>query len=194
MENIPQANGFTLIEVVVSIGIYTVLLLAISALFLALYRQQAADIGMLERTNAANGFLTRSGRELREANRAEDGGFTLAAAAGDALTFYSDLDGDEETERISYFLADGSLQKTVTEPGAAHDYANPGSTELICTGVANAAIFTYYNEAYAGSGASLPEPVRFLDVKLIGISLDLNAAGVSSYPLHFETKIRFRNL
>ncbi len=194
MENNPKASGFTLIEVLASIGIYTVLLLAISTLFLSLYRQQAADIGLLERTHNANVFLDTVGRELRAANRAEDGSFTLMTADGDTLAFYTDFDNDSETERVTYQLTGTNLTKTVVEPGAAKDYAGAGTTRTLCTQVRGAQIFSYYDENYAGAGAALAEPVAFLRIKLVGIAFDLNSAGLSSYPLHFETKIRFRNL
>lgn len=197
MRNDVKKTGFTLIEVVVSIGIFAVIMAALSLLFISLYRQQGADIGLMERTHAVNAAIDKMGRELREANRGENGNFAIANAQASSLTFYSDVDDDNLTERVTYVLQDTNLQRTVVEPGSDFSYAAAGATSVLCGNVRNGAspIFEYYDENYDGSGSSLPSPVEILKVRVVGIFLDLNSSGgMSSYPLHVETKIQFRNL
>ncbi|MFA7169980.1 MAG: prepilin-type N-terminal cleavage/methylation domain-containing protein [Candidatus Paceibacterota bacterium] len=192
-----KTKGFTLIEVVVSIGIFTVLMLAINFLFIALYRQQGADMAMLERTQQAGRLVEVMGRELREARRGENGNFTLAIAENNTLTFFSDIDNDDLAEKVSYFLNAGSLHKNVIEPGADLSYTGTGTNTVVCKEVQNGTspIFTYYDESYTGLEGPMSSPVNVLKIKLVGISLTLNSTNRnSSYPLHIETKVGFRNL
>lgn len=197
MKNGIKKSGLTLIEVVVSVGIFAVIMAALSLLFISLYRQQGADIGLMERTHAANAAIDKMGRELREANRGENGNFAIANAGASSLAFYSDVDDDDLTERVTYSLQGTNLQRTVVEPGSNFSYAASGATTVLCSDVRNGInpIFKYYDENYDGSGNPLPFPVEILKVRVAGIFLDLNSSSInSSYPLHVETKIQFRNL
>lgn len=195
-----QQTGFTLIETVIAIAIFSVLMLAVSALFISLYRQQSASIGMIQRTAAANRLTKMIGGELREANYGVGEGSLWVAAEKNSITFYSDLDNDGKTEKISYTLAAGEtdLKKKVVEPGASAPYYNTaGVTTVVCSDVRNRIeepVFTYYDDSYVGESGSLTIPVNFTDVRLVGVSLILNSLNVnSSYPLHVETKIDLRN-
>lgn len=190
-------NGFTLIEVIVSISIFIVLMLAINFLFVSLYRQQGTNIGMIQRINKANTTIDTMGREIREANRAESGYFTLATAGSSTLIFFSDIDEDGLTEKVSYFLDGTDLKKNVVEPGTDSKYADAGTTSVACMDVQNGSnpIFTYYDQNYIISGEPLTAPIDVLKVRLVGVSLDINSPSKkSSYPLHIETKVQFRNL
>jgi prepilin-type N-terminal cleavage/methylation domain-containing protein len=191
-----KKTGFTLIEVMISIAIFTVLMTAISIIFLSLYRQQGADFGMIQRTHDANNVIDMMSVQIRKANRAENGNFTLATATASSLTFYSDIDNDGLTEKVSYFLQGTDLKKNVIEPGTGLNYPGAGTTSIICGNVQNGTnpIFTYYNNTYTGTGNSLALPVQVLNVRVIGIALDLNSIDhESSYPLHVETKVQLRN-
>lgn len=189
-------EGFTLIEVVVAIAIFTILMLAINVLFVSLYRQQGTSIAMVERTRRLNAALDMMARELREGNRGENGHYFIESAGDNVLAFYSDVDSDGLTERVSYSLAGTELIKSVTEPGADSLYAGSPASSIISTEVQNQGvpIFTYYDEDYTGAGAAMVLPAAVLDIKLIGVSLTVNTVQANrSYPLHIETKIQLRN-
>lgn len=190
-------KGFTLLEVLISISIFTVLLLAINQLFLSLYKQQGVDMAALERIQQAGRVTEVLSRELREANRGENGNFAISIAEDDRLVFFSDLDKDGLAEKIAYFLEGTEMKKTVTEPGDDRSYAGAETTLVVCREIQNGSvpIFTYYDRNYTGSESSMTAPVDVLRVRLVGISLTLNSLGRnSSYPLHTETKIELRNL
>jgi len=189
-------KGFTLLEVVMAIGIFSILMVGINILFISLYRQQGASTAMIERTRVMNILIDTISRELREGNRGENGHFFIETAANDTVTFYSDIDDDDQTERVSYSLSGSVLSKSVTEPGSDLQYSAPATVTVVCSEVQNGStpIFTYYDENYSGAGSSMTLPVAILDVRLIGVSLTTNSTDrYKSYPLHIETKIQLRN-
>lgn len=195
-KNIRQ-KGFTLIEVIISIAIFSLLMLAINALFLSLYKQQGSTIAMTERTQNMNRLIGTMERELREGNRAENGNFFIASAQENAITFYSDINSDGLTEKIAYALDGTDLKKTVTAPGADSLYSGAGTTSVVCAEIQNGTspIFTYYDENYIGTGAALSSPIPVLSIRLIGISFKVNTLVQNrSYPLFVETKVRLRNI
>lgn len=184
-----------MIEVVVSIAIYTLVLGALYVAFSSFYRQQGVDIEMTKQTQSANYLLDTLGRELREANRAENGSFVLSVASASALTFYSDVDDDDKMEKVIYALADTDLVKTVIEPGADNAYAGAGASKTVVGNVQNATVFKYYDKDFTGAGSDMTAPINVLDVRTIGIFLDLDSGSkMTSYALHFETKINLRNI
>lgn len=195
MKTNDKKSGFTLIEVIVAVGIFALVMVSIGMLFLSLYRKQGTDVAMIQRTHDANKVIDMISSEIRKANRAENGNFVIANAGANSLTFYSDTDNDGLTEKITYALNGADLKKTVIEPGASSTYSGTGTTITVCSGVRNGIIFTYYGSAYTGTGSPMAAPIQVANVRLIGISLDLNSTNVnSSYLLHTETKVDFRNL
>lgn len=196
-DNFYRKNGFTLIETIVAIGIFALMMSAISVLFISLYRSQKVDISLIERAHSAGRAIEIMSGEIREANRAENGSFHLATAESQRFIFYSDIDEDDYTEKITYSLEGTDLKKTVVEPGTNFLYQGVGVVKVVCGGVKNGTepIFLYYDESYTGNGESLAYPVDNVAVKMVGINLFVNSenSGLSS-PLHIETKVQIRNL
>jgi prepilin-type N-terminal cleavage/methylation domain-containing protein len=189
-----ERNGYTIVEMLVTIVIFTVLLMALYFMFSTFYRQQQNNISTLRAMENANRLMGNLGRELRQANRAENGNYILATVTAQTLSFYSDVDQDGSTEKVTYAFSGTDLRRTVVEPGTGNTYAGAGTTTTVCTGVQNgsAAIFTYYDKSYLGSGSALTLPVNAPSVVTVGAVIDLRPLNKST-PLHFETKIHLRN-
>lgn len=192
-----KESGFTLVETIVAVAVFTLLMSAISVLFVSLYRSQKVDIGLIERSRIAGRAIETMSGEIRKANRGENGNFHLAVTGAQNLVFYSDIDGDDETEKISYNLEGANITKTVVEPGTNYLYQGAEVKTVVCSGVQNGTepIFLYYDESYTGNESALANPVDNVAVKVIGINLYVNVAnsGIST-PFHIETKIQIRNL
>lgn len=192
-----KEGGFTLVETIIAIAIFTLLMSAISVLFVSLYRSQKVDIGLMERSRIAGRAIETMSGEIRKANRGENGNFHLAVTGAQNLVFYSDIDGDDETEKISYNLEGDDIIKAVVEPGTNYLYQGTEKKTVVCSGVQNGTepIFLYYDESYMGNEPALAFPVDNVSVKLIGINLYVNVAnsGIAT-PFHIETKVQVRNL
>ncbi len=190
-------NGFTLIETIIAIAIFAIVMLAITSFFTMIYREQAADIVKLEGTNIAGRALEKIGSEVRKINRAENGAFGIELADEQDFIFYSDVDNDGQTEKIEYFLNGINLERRLTEPGALLDYSGAAAVTSAASYVRNGAspIFAYYNETYTGSEAPLAYPANVTQIKVVGISIDINVnENYFSGLAHTETKIHPRNL
>lgn len=192
-----QNSGFTLIEMIIAIAIFAIVMLAITTFFTILYKEQGTDIVKIEGTNIAGRALEKMGSEIRKMNRAENGTFAIELADGQNLIFYSDVDNDGQTERIEYLLNGTDLERKLTEPGASLDYSGGETITSAASYVRNGTdpIFAYYDETYTGSEAPLACPANVTQIKVIGISMDINMnENYSSGLTHTETKIHPRNL
>lgn len=192
-----QVSGFTLIETLVAVAVFTILMFAVNALFLSLYKQQNIDMSMIERASRAGRVLENMGKELREMGRGEDGSFSLIVTGPQELSFFSDVNSDDLSEKITYRLNSTDLEKIIVSPGDDSSYSGEGELTVVCEGVQNGVepIFKYYDDSYSGSEDPMSYPIGVLNVKLIGINLDVNTENSRlSDPLSIETKIQLRNL
>jgi len=190
-------NGFTLVELMIAVAIFVILVIATSAFFISLYKEQASDIARIKRIDVAGKTIEIMSSEIRKMNRAENGIYPLEITEEQTLVFYSDIDSDGLTERVEYFLNGIVLEKKLVEPGDDLDYLGEEITTTIVDGVRNGAepVFKYYDENYTGSEDSLSEPINITNVKVIEIIFDLNADEKNlSNSLRIETKIHPRNL
>jgi prepilin-type N-terminal cleavage/methylation domain-containing protein len=108
-------RGFTIVEMLVAIFIFAVITTALFSIIPTLYR---ADRYALQQTaaidEARRGMKTML-RELREASPGQDGSHMIELAMPNELIFYSDIDQDDKTERIRYYLGEGSHMSITDE-------------------------------------------------------------------------------
>ncbi len=190
-------SGFTLIELIIAVAILAIITVAISLLFINLYKEQASDVARIKRIDTASKTIEMMSGEIRKMNRAENGIFPLEVVQEQALVFYSDVDNDGLTERIEYSLNGTALERKLIEPGDSLDYSGTETIAVIAGGIRNGTepIFKYYDENYTGSEDPMSEPISVTSVKIIEIILDINAdEKYLSSPLRMETKIHPRNL
>lgn len=98
-------KGLTLIETLVAVGIFTILMTAISALILLAYRIQSYAWEQSMAIDEARKGVETMIKEIREARPGEDGSYTIEKAADKEFVFHSDIDNDGQAERVRYFLA-----------------------------------------------------------------------------------------
>ena len=192
-------NGFTLLEILVSMFIFTGVVLAITSLALdfagyGIFFGESLEV-QEELTKTAKTMET----ELRGMGPAINGAYQIQVAAGNTITFYSDYNLDGQAEQIRYFLNGGTLMRGVTHPSGnplQYPAAQEKTTEVVHNVISNpSTIFTYYGSGYSGTEAPLASPVNVSNIRLIVVTItsDKQAKGGSG-PATEILKVAVRSL
>lgn len=168
-------RGLTLIETLVTVGIFSVIMVTLVNSVLTFYRANATAIEQSYQIESARRGIELLVRDLRESAYGDNGAFPLAAIAATSITFYSDTDRDAVTEQMRYELSGTTLTRSVVNPsGNPAEYTEAPETSQISTYVRNGEeatpIFRYYNAL----GNEISDYNDIADVVSITVSLVVN--------------------
>lgn len=173
-------KGFSLVEAIVSVAIFTLIVLGIVALVPFIFSSAKSQSVLLSNNEQAIKVSFNLMKELRNAITAANGAYPLETAANQQLVFYTDT--GTRVDRINYFIQGGVLKKGITQPTGSPPVYNLGQ-EVVTTiqnDVANGAnpLFYYYNDTYNGvTDTPLTLPVNLNQVKFIKINLSIYNKG-----------------
>ncbi len=192
-------RGFTLLEVLVALSIFTMVVVGITSMMIYAFHNNKVIWEQLSTQNEGRKVSQDLVNELRTASASSIGAYTLEKAEIQQLVFYSNIDLDSWRERVRYFKDGTNLKKGITKPTGNPLTYNPANeiVTIIAHDVANGAnpLFYYYNQVYTGSEASLVQPVAVTAVRMIKFSIDLDVnPNNTPVPLHIETVAEIRNL
>lgn len=193
-------KGFSLIEIVVVVGILGVIVVAITTFQSNILKNNKIAQDSLSSAQDARSILSMMIRELRSASPGNDGAFAIAQAGTSTVTFYSDTDGDGLKEKIRYFLTATTLKKGTIKPTGSPLSYNSGNEaqSFLAYNIRNSTttpLFEYYNANYTGTSSPLTQPVTTTAVRLVKINLvidlDPNRAPIVRA---FTSQVNLRNL
>lgn len=192
-------NGFSLAEIVVVTAIIAIVTLVLVNFQVSIFRQNTFLANSLTGEQDARLVLKHLVAELREAVPSEAGAYPITLADKDKLTFYSDVDHDGFHDRLRYFLATTTLMRGVLKPTGAPLVYVEGNEKVspVITNVVNPSgqIFSYYDKNYAGTSTPLILPLNIPDVRLVKISLMVEAdPNRSPAPVTYEGQVSIRSL
>jgi len=167
--------GMSLVELVMIVGIYTILMLAVTGSIAELYRQNSYAMSQANEVENARRGMTQWNRDVKEMTTAEDGTFPIAVIEAHRLGYYSDTDQDESVEYIEYILAGTTLTKyTYNAVGtpAIYDKTTPDSLEVLSLYVQNIGdginTFEYFDNAGTQLNATSPLiNVRYITAQIV---------------------------
>jgi len=191
-------KGFTLVELVVTIGIIGIIGSALAVFIVDNFRFQSMTITEGQSLGESQRAVDEMKRVLRGATFGENGAYPVGNAEPQTLTIYSDYDYDGQVEKVRYYLDGTNMYRGTTEPQAAADVYPEGqeTSELITNDVDNGEepIFYYYGTNYTGSEDPL-DPVVEPAVKAIGIHLIINTTPYNDEGKYVnDTSVHLRNL
>lgn len=191
-----DSNGFTLIEILVAIGISSIILVALvrfMGVSIPAYRSLFLQNGA---NDTARVQLKRIAHQLREARLSDTGAYPVVEATPRKLVFYADVDGDIATERVRYELVGTDLVRGVTDP-SGDPLTYDVSQEVVSTVArsiqnGSSAVFTYYGGNYPSDAA----PVADISaITYISFSLSIDADTVNNPPpIIIQSQVQLRNL
>ncbi len=193
-------DGFSLIEVVIVLGIFGLMS------FMVLALRSNVDIlknistqKLLSRQDVEQTFQIAIS-EIRSAGPSSLGGYAIEAASSSSLTFYSDIDSDGLFERVTYSIGTSTIRKAVIKPtGNPLTYAT--STQVTSnliqyvTLATSTPLFQYFGSSYTGTQTPLAEPIAISSIRIVRMSFytDLDPASAPR-PAFFTNTITVRNL
>jgi prepilin-type N-terminal cleavage/methylation domain-containing protein len=177
--------GFTFIEIILVVGILAVVMAAVYKVSVFGYKEQLFLQEQNHAVEQAKAGIETMVKEIREAADGDDGSYPLVLAQDFELIVFSDVDVDQVTERIRYFLDGNQFKKEVVEPEGPPFVYNPDNSDtkevfLLSSYVTNelrtTPIFRYYNKDYPGNQDNNPlsTPADLQAVVLVEVKLLVN--------------------
>lgn len=176
--------GFTLVEVIVSIAIFSLIVYGIVFLVSNIFSSTQGQVNLLADTDQARKTALNIMNELRNCQTSSTGAYPLATVDDQTLMFYSNIDTDSYIERIRYYVQSDKLYKGVLKPSGNPLVYNPVNEQSIVVqnDLANGTspVFYYYNSNYDGTTDNfLTQPVNITAVRHVKLDLRIfNKAGV----------------
>lgn len=192
-------KGFTIIELMIAISIFSVLFILIVSMFQSVFENPKQYLVSMDNIDLARVIVSNFTNELRNATNGSDGSYPLNLAGNSEIIFYSNFgSAGNAAKRIRYYVSGDVLYKGVVVPSGVPLFYNL-SSETVSTvfkGIKNsgAPLFYYYNGDYDGLGASLTQPVNVNQVKFIKINLilpnQITSKDTSSFSISAGATIR----
>jgi prepilin-type N-terminal cleavage/methylation domain-containing protein len=170
-----KARGMTLLEMVVTVSIVSIIMIAISDSVRFFYRANTSSIEQSYQIASARRGTEFLVRDLREASHGDDGSYPLALIGSTTISFFSDTDKDVLVERIRYELTGTVLTRAVLEAsGAPSAYTGVENVSIVSEYVRNfeegAAIFQYFD----AGGNEITDYNEVDEVRSVTVNLVVN--------------------
>jgi len=170
-----QTKGFTLVETIVVIALFSILTFTISQSIASFYRLNAYTIAQAYQVDTARRGVEQLVRDLREMTFADDGTFPLVSMGTTSIAFFSDIDRDDSVEYVTYTLQGTTLVKKVynaTGSPPMYNLTTPQETQTLSEYVQNALqatpIFVYYDaDGNPATAASTVTDIRYISLSII---------------------------
>lgn len=193
-----DGRGITLVEVLVSIGIFSFLIIGITALLLTSWKYNQIVWEQLKTQNEGRKVIRDFVNDLRVASLSSIGAYPIESASSTEIVFYSNIDSDTLKERVRYFLSGRTLRKGVIKPtGSTLSYnsANETFVDIAHDLVTSTVLLSYYDSNFSGSQTKLTSPIDVTKIRVVAISLTLEEdPNASPVPFFIESKVMLRNL
>lgn len=184
-------KGFTLIEAVISIAIFSVVVVVIGSFQRdVFFFNDILQTGLTNITEARK-VLRPFVHEVRAAQPSNLGAFAITEANSTSFAFYSDIDNDGVRERVRYFLDGNTFKKGIIEPDEDTFVYNEEDEEIIKVVndvVESETTFSYFDSNY--NTTETPTDVRLVRIDL---TIDSNPDRAPSL-LTITTQATIRNL
>lgn len=172
-----STRGFTLVEMMVVIGIFTIVMLALTQSILTFYRHNAYSIAQAAQIDNARKGMDSLIRDVREMTFADNGTFPLVVMTPHKIGFYSDIDRDNSVEYVEYEVSTTTrlTKRVYGAVGSPPVYSTtPEATYLLSNFVQNlnqaTSTFYFYNSA----GALATATSSVTDIVYVGAQIIVN--------------------
>lgn len=200
MKKISSQRGFTMVEMVISIAIFSVISLVVSSfakdVFSLNYFLQGSLNAQIDSQHIVKVMIT----ELREAGPSVLGAYPIAVASSSSITFYSDVNNDGLKDKVRYFVSGADLKRGIVSPaGNPLTYVDANEKQsTIVTGFVSSStlpLFQYFPSTYTGTTSPLTSPVDIPSIRLVKITVIIDKdPNRSPVKIITTSQVNIRNL
>ncbi len=198
-------RGFTLIEVMTTIAILVVIMMAVGLFQYDVINYNRSGGVALTNTQEVQAMLKTMTRELRSMESGADGAYPISAAATSTVTFYADVNHDNLKEKIRYYLGTTTSTLNTVYRGVINPSGSPAtynsSTEtrkILVTGVrvsSTTPLFQYFDGMYSGTTTPMTYPLNLTSIRLVKITMPIDTDPNRSPIIRtYTTQAELRNL
>ncbi len=173
-------KGFTLVEVVMTVAIFTLVMYGVFTGIQTFYSYNAYSIAQAHQVDHARRGMEILVRDMREMMYADDGAFPLVIMEPHRIGFFSDVDRDDSVEYVEYTLASTTITKEIYgATGTPPVYATTSeATHILSKYVQNmvqgTSTFIYYTQDGVAAGTSTPSTdIAYIRAQII-VNIDQN--------------------
>jgi type II secretory pathway pseudopilin PulG len=183
----------TLVELIVAIGIMGIVTTGLTTFFSYMWRAKFDEINRGQSMLSASQSISKISKNIRRASQADSGSYALASAEDFDLVFYSDIDSDENRERVHYYLENGSIMSGTSEPILGDNPTYPENDEIV-TVVANNVVNSPSEPIFSYFNAAGVEVSNIPSIRLIKLNVAVNVSPTRISNTVIETSVSLRNL
>lgn len=179
-----KLKGLTLIEMMMSIAIFTMGIAGFTLLFSKTWKTNSYVLEMGQSSMNASQGVNKIVDYIRRVKQADDGAYPVKSAEDNDLVLFSDYDKDGITERLHFYKSGQNILMGVTNPTVTLPKTYPSGDQQTVTLVSNVVnavnepIFHYYNRDYPGDTVNnpltMPVTSHLADIRMIKIFLQVN--------------------
>ncbi len=172
-----KKSGLTVIESVVFVAIFTIIMVALISLTVYFYRSNAYSVEQSFAVNGARKGIEMMVADIREATYSDEGAYPVASADAYSFTIYSDIDNDNNIEKIRFFIEGDVFKKGTTKStGSPLSYNEDDEIiSIISSDVRNVdqgiPIFRYYD---SNGGEILNYALNITNIAFVKVHLIVN--------------------
>lgn len=193
-----KKNGFTLLEILVAMGIFLLILAGVTSFLQTIFKSQYVISTQVTNQKEARRTIEYFVKEVRNASISSIGAYPVAQASSTSFTFYSDIDFDTYREKVRYFVDGTEFKKGVIKPTGTPLAYNP-ATEVVSVLahdlIAGQSPFVYYDKNYTGTSDPMIEPVNIAQIRVVKVTITIDQRpNISPEPLTVSSQVEIRNL
>jgi prepilin-type N-terminal cleavage/methylation domain-containing protein len=168
-----NTNGFTIIELVVVIAIFSVLVFGVSKMLTDIFKNSSSQLATLSNIDQARAVSSKFVNEIRSATY---GSYPLIIAQDNNIKFYSPIGANPgEVNMINYYITDTTLFKDILIPTGSPPTYTLKSHIAVLEEIENGSspLFYYYDGDYNGIDNIVPlsQPINITQVRFIRMNV-----------------------
>ena len=195
--NFKFKKGFTLLELLISIGILAGVIFAVFYFIYSISNLGSYFIQSYEVQQELQLAFQKIIPEMRSMDVSNIGSYPLVEAASSSIKFYSDYDGNGLYDQVRYFISSSTLKRGFIVPTGnpfTYDSANEKIDDLAHNIImSTSSIFSYFGSNYTGSESELSSSTVISDVRVIKIKLTAKQQNQKN-PIFFNATVTPKSL